>query len=89
MKGLSKVTTGGAIFGLIAPFVGIFFGLQVSTTIGNILAWPFILLVIITDVPIGMWSGVLFIFGIALSMICWAIAFLLIQVISKQLWMKQ
>lgn len=68
----------GGIFGLIAPFVGIFMGLQVSVILGNILALPVIGLVYVTGTPFGMWSPALMIAAVVLSIVLWALIFALI-----------
>lgn len=62
----------GGVFGAVAPFFGIFLGLQVSTVLGNIFTAPFILLVVITDTPIGMMSDGMKWLGILLSAVLWA-----------------
>jgi ABC-type dipeptide/oligopeptide/nickel transport system permease subunit len=65
----------GGIFGLVAPFIGMFFGLQVSTVLGNILAFPVIALVYITGTPFGFWGGGLYVLAITLSIVAWALIF--------------
>lgn len=68
----------GGLFGLIAPFIGIFAGLQISTTVGNILAFPIIGLSALTGVPFGMWGAGMMLFAFALSVVVWALIFSLI-----------
>ena len=70
-----KALVWGGIFGLVAPFVGIFFGLQISVVLGNILAFPVIALVYVTGTPFGMWSPILTITAVVLSVVAWALIF--------------
>ncbi len=65
----------GAIFGLIAPFIGLFAGLQVSVVLGSILTFPLGLLYQITGTPIGMMSAGLLILGWLVSILVWAAIF--------------
>lgn len=74
----------GGFFGLIAPFVGIFLGLQVSTILGDILAFPVIGLVYVTGTPFGMWEAPLMIVAFALSIVLWALIFGLIARLLKR-----
>lgn len=68
----------GVLFGLVVPFLGVFLGLQVSTALGNILAFPVIAIVYITDTPFGMWSGWQFAVAAVLSVVLWTAFFALI-----------
>ncbi len=61
----------GIVLGLVVPYIGIFAGLQVSTLLGNILAFPLIAVSYITGEPFGMWGAPLWIFAILLSIIIW------------------
>lgn len=72
-----KALIWGGLFGLVAPFVGIFFGLQVSTTLGNILAFPVIVLAYVTGTPLGMWHPALMFAAVALSVVLFALIFAL------------
>lgn len=74
----------GGVFGLVAPFVGIFMGLQVSVILGNILAFPIIGLVYVTGTPFGMWSSALMIAAIVLSTVLWALIFALIARVIRR-----
>ncbi len=56
---LSKLILCRFLFGLIAPFIGLFIGLQMSPWLANILMFPFIIVSALTDIPIGMMSGVM------------------------------
>lgn len=70
-----KALIGGAVFGLVAPFVGIFIGLQISTVLGNVLAFPVVGLAYLTGEPFGIWGSGMMIFAVALSIALWAIIF--------------
>ena len=59
-------------FGLIAPFIGLFVGLQVSPLLANILMFPIIAVSAVTDVPIGEMSGLLWAGMVLLSGVVWA-----------------
>lgn len=72
---MNKSLIFGALWGLIAPFIGIFFGLQVSVMIGNILAFPIIGLSYITGTPFGMWSMGMMLFALFTSIVVWAALF--------------
>lgn len=65
----------GALFGLLAPFLGLFIGLQVSPALGTILIFPFILASGIFDIPVGHFSAPVWAALIVVSSICWAIIF--------------
>jgi hypothetical protein len=69
----------GALFGLIVPSIGIFVGLQVSTTVGNILAFPFIFVSLITGITLGMWSPVIWMAAIIVSIAIWTGIFAVID----------
>jgi hypothetical protein len=70
-----KALLWGALFGLIAPFVGLVVGLQVSPTIANIVMFPIIALAAVLKSPFGMWSTELKIGGLVLSIVVWALLF--------------
>lgn len=65
----------GGAFGIIAPFIGIFLGLQVSVALGNILAFPVIGLAYLTGHPFGMWHPLMMVLAIVLSVFVWALIF--------------
>ena len=69
----------GGIFELIAPFVGIFLGLQVSPLLGNIFAFPFIIISYISGQSLGNWSYILFLIATILSIIIWSLIFYLLK----------
>ena len=74
----------GGTFGLIAPFVGLFLGLQVSVIIGNILAFPVIGLAYLTGQPFGMWHPLMMVLAIVLSVVTWALIFSFIAKLVKK-----
>ena len=61
------------LFGLAAPFIGLFAGLQVSPLLGNVLMFPFIAVSALTDIPIGEMPGWLFGALVLLSGVAWAV----------------
>ena len=73
-----KALVWGGVFGLIAPFIGIFLGLQVSTLAGNILAFPIIGLSYLTGEPFGFWSTGTMVGAFAFSVVVWALIFALL-----------
>lgn len=79
-----KALIGGAVFGLLAPFVGIFFGLQISTVVGNILAFPVVGLAYVTGHPFGMWGPGLMAGALGLSLVLWAVIFGLIAMLFRR-----
>ena len=74
-----RVAILGVLFGLLMPAVGIFVGLQVSTTLGNVLAFPVIAVVSITGVPFGMWSAWHILIAALLSICIWTVIFSLLD----------
>lgn len=74
----------GGVFGLFAPFIGIFIGLQVSVIFGNFLAFPIIALAFITGKPFGTWSAGFMIFAVVLSVVVWALVFGLAQMALRK-----
>lgn len=61
----------GIVLGLLAPIVGVFLGLQVSTFLSNVFAFPIIAVAMITGTPFGMWSPFFWVVGFVLSIIVW------------------
>lgn len=69
-----KALIWGGVFGLVAPFIGLFVGLQVSPMLANILMFPIIGLAAVS----GGWFGQnpsIFLVGIVLSVVVWALVF--------------
>lgn len=69
----------GAIFGLVAPFVGMTVGLVLSSTLGSILMGPIVFYSKIMEVPFGNMSIFLKIVGLLLSVSFWGLLFLAID----------
>lgn len=80
----NKALTYGMIFGLIAPIIGLFAGLQLSSTLGNIFMFPFHIVGLFTDQPFGNWSTLLKIIGVLVSVISWGLLFYLISKLIKR-----
>ena len=72
-------------FGLIAPFIGLFVGLQVSPWLGSVLMFPFIAVSAVTGIPIGEMPGLLFGALVLVSGVAWAIVLSIPGVIRTQL----
>lgn len=75
----------GGLFGLVAPFIGMFIGLQVSPMVANVLMFPIIGMSAMLQSPFGAWSPALMLAGLALSIIVWALAFLAVGVVVGQI----
>lgn len=80
---MKKIFIIGFLIGLIFPFIGIFIGLQVSTTLGNIFAFPFVLGAMIFGVPFGQWSGMAQLSALLVSGLVWGGATVVIAKISR------
>ena len=75
-EGMSKIALFvGGVWGIIAPFAGIFFGLQVSSVVGNVLAFPVVALVYLTGTPFGMWDSWQLVVALTASVVIWAFIF--------------
>ena len=61
----------GIFLGIVTPIIGLFAGLQISTTLGNILAFPLLVVSYVSSVPIGMWPWPLWVIGAVLSIALW------------------
>lgn len=62
-------------FGLIAPLIGLFVGLQLSIVLANILMWPVLLVSMVTSTPFGMMSSGLRLAAWLFSAIAWSAVF--------------
>lgn len=69
----------GAAFGLLAPFIGMFVGLQISPVVANILMWPILGLAFLLGTPFGGWSGGMILFALAVSVAMWALVFVVVS----------
>ncbi len=76
-----RILTIGFLLGLIFPFIGIFLGLQVSTTLGNVFAFPFVLGAMISGIPFGEWSTLVQILVLVGSGLIWAAVFSLVSLL--------
>ena len=79
----------GSVFGLIAPYVGVFVGLQVSVVLGNILTFPLIILAALTDSVFGNWGLPFLLLATALSVVIWALIFGVVGLLLNQRSNKQ
>ena len=79
-----KTLIWGSFIGIIAPFFGIFLGLQVHPIIGNIFSFPLIIVSRISSTPFGQMNFGLRLLGLTISVVCWiAIVFFLKKLFSK------
>lgn len=81
----NKTFVAGALFGLIAPIIGLFIGLQINSILGSILLFPIVLLSSILEQPFGMFTLPLKLFSIFLSVLGWGLLFVLIKTIGAKL----
>lgn len=70
---LKKSTVFGAIFGLLAPPLGLFVGLQISTFWGNVLAFPFVIISKLTSIPLSDFPLYLKLLGWTISVLFWSL----------------
>ena len=75
----------GGVFGLVAPFVGMFVGLQVSPMVANVLMFPIIAMAAALNSPFGAWSPALMLAALVLSVIAWALVFAAVGTLLKQM----
>ena len=73
----------GAIFGLIAPCLGLFAGLQVLPVIGTILLFPAVIISKVVGLPFGEFSTGLIILSFILSVVAWGVIFLFFGRLKK------
>ncbi len=71
----AKPLAAGFLFGLLAPLLGLFIGLQLSPLLANILMFPIIMVSVAVDVPLGEMSGWLWAALMILSGFVWAAVF--------------
>jgi hypothetical protein len=69
----------GILFGVLVPFIGIFVGLQISTTLGNILTFPVVAVSFITGTPFGMWNPTMWLLATVFSIAIWTAIFFIIS----------
>ena len=80
-----KALIWGGVFGLAAPFIGLFVGLQVSATVANVLMFPVLILSEVLNAPFGMWSPGLMFTGLFVSIVVWALVFAAVSALVKQI----
>jgi len=80
-----KALLWGGVFGLVAPFVGVFVGLQVSPMVANVLMFPVLAMSVMLGSPFGMWSPALMLVALVLSVIVWALVFLAVKMVLGQM----
>jgi len=80
-----KALVWGGVFGLVAPFIGMFIGLQVSPVVANVLMFPIIAMAAGLNSPFGMWSPALMLAALVLSVIVWALVFVAVDMLLKQI----
>lgn len=68
---MQKIHAYGIVLGLVMPIIGVFMGLQVSTTLGSLFAFPFIVVSYLTNTPFGNWNIFFWIIAFALSIGLW------------------
>lgn len=69
----------GFLAGPILTYLGLFMGLQVSSMVGTILAFPFIAMSMLLGKPIGAFSGLAMTLGLLLSCLLWSGIFVLVS----------
>lgn len=72
---MKKVFIIGMIFGAVASAFGLFSGLQIHPTLGEVLLYPFVLMADMMGKPLGTWSGLAKLVGLLLAMIFWGMVF--------------
>ena len=84
MKKRNKHFLYGSIFGLLAPFIGLFAGLQIAPFLGEILMFPFVIISTVVGQPFGEFSTFMMVLSTSLSMILWGSIFVIVtKVISN------
>ena len=80
-----KALIWGGVFGLVAPFIGMFVGLQVSPMVANILMFPILALSALLGSPFGMWNPMLMLVGLLVSIVAWAFVFVVVGMLVKRI----
>ena len=75
----------GIVLGLIMPVVGVFFGLQVSVMLGNIFAFPIVVIAALTDKPFGMWNAGLWVVAMLFSVLAWTFIVAIVDRILRRI----
>lgn len=74
----------GIVLGLLSPVIGVFLGLQVSTWLGNVFAFPFIAVSFVSGVPLGMWNPVMWALGFLFSIAIWVMIVFIYKKLTKK-----
>jgi ABC-type dipeptide/oligopeptide/nickel transport system permease subunit len=85
IKNFQKPLLIGALFGFIAPFIGLFVGSQVMPLLGDLLMFPFVIIGKIVDQPFGEMSTNLLLFCLLISMVVWGLIFMLVSKLIRSL----
>lgn len=72
---MRKAYIWGGVFGIVAPFLGVFLGLQVLPLLGSILAFPFVILTMVTGIPFGNFGTPLKLLAFLISVASWSTVF--------------
>ena len=75
----------GALFGIFASLIGIFIGLQVSSSLGTILLSPAILISKVINQPFRNFSAGLVIFTLVFTLAVWGGVFVLLGRLRRAL----
>ena len=67
----TKLYLVGIVLGLIVPYIGIFVGLQVSSLLGTIFAFPIIVVAKVSGTPLGMFHPLEWCIAVLLSIFVW------------------
>ena len=70
-----KALIWGGVFGFVAPFIGMFVGLQIFPNVANVLMFPILGLSMILGTPFGMWGMGTKLAALVLSVVVWALVF--------------
>lgn len=75
LKNHPRAATVGFVFGLISPLVGVFLGLQVSSTLGTLFAFPLIVAGWLIGEPFGQLSTLARVATLLISGCVWCAVF--------------
>ncbi len=75
----------GAVFGLVAIWLGLFVGLQVNVLLAQMLIFPISVVSYISGVPLMMMSPVLWALGIIAQCATWAIIFYFVSRLARSI----
>lgn len=81
---MNKYFRWGAVFGLLAPFIGMFAGLQIVPFLGTVLMFPFVIVGELVNQPFGDFSTPLKLLSLVLSVAFWGTVFFAIAKLIPQ-----